>query len=114
MNLLDYTGNGKGLFHEEGEKGQGMKDERGSFNFEIEKANIELALRFAWREGRLANTDYVVLLRRAREARTLEELREIVGDLARILRSRMREGPQRGPGNEGFSARKLFGKGVHL
>ena len=91
-----------------------MVDERGSFEFEVEKANLELALRFVWTEGTLGDAEYFRLYRRVRRARTREELKAIAGDLARIYRSRIEGGPERGPGQKGFSANRPHEKGVYL
>ena len=81
-----------------------MRDERGSFQFEVNKTNLKMALRFAWTDGALGEVDYFLLLRRTRTSRTMEDLRAIAHDLARILRARMKGGPPRGPAQKGFSA----------
>ena len=68
-----------------------MKDERGSFEFEVRKSTLELILRLAFTRGRLDEANYSKLLRRTGKAKTLRELREIREELERILEARKRE-----------------------
>ena len=78
--------------------GQAMKDERGSRNFEANLSILEMELRGARERGALDETDHANLLRRAREAKTMEELRQIGRDLARIVGARLKGVPERDPG----------------
>ena len=75
-----------------------MEDERGTVEFEANRANLEMALRMLRRKRLIDGRTRLNFARRARDARTVKELRELGRDLARIVRSRRKEGPERDPG----------------
>ncbi len=69
-----------------------MKDERGTFEFEVRKSTLELVLRLAFTREKLTEANYSELLRKTQGAKTVREIRAIREELRRILRTHKGEG----------------------
>ncbi len=63
-----------------------MEDEREKFEFKANRANLELALRALWREGKIDDLTYWRFLGRIWGARKNEELLKLARELARIVK----------------------------
>ena len=68
-----------------------MRDERGSIEFEANLANLLMHLRYLWRDGKIDVVDHFLFTRRARRARTIDDLRQIVKELAEKEKASTRE-----------------------
>jgi len=73
-----------------------MEDEREALNFEANLANVKLFTRFLWEDGVIDECAYLDFFRKARNARTTEDLRAIARELVEVHEARKGEGPGRG------------------
>ena len=73
-----------------------MKDRIGKIEFEASRANLELALREFWKEGKIDEPTYLVFLRRTLRAKRTGELARLARELAELVKKGQGENGARG------------------